>query len=180
MYCGLVYLQESTFYKGKKTLKNPKLLTVSQFGKNKWVIKKKRQKKGEEVQQHLPSICKRVVGGSRKNNPINFKSLPQPRAFPLLNSSSKWFNLLLVCSLSIKVTNCSSSQKISPPARPVSQAQKIKTIPRRNTEYLGARAYIPQSNEWRKGRDYSVCYGLLNIYRCAFKGESLAQESIHQ
>lgn len=180
MYCGLVYLHESTFYKGKKTLKKTQITHCFTVWKKQMSNLKKRQKKGEEVQQHLPSICKRVVGGSRKNNPINFKPLPQPRAFPLLNSSSKWFNLLLVCSLSIKVTNCSSSQKISPPARPVSQAQKIKTIPRRNTEYLGARAYIPQSNEWKKGRDYSVCYGLLNIYRCAFKGESLAQESIHQ
>ncbi|KAF3702149.1 hypothetical protein EXN66_Car017837 [Channa argus] len=48
---------------------------------------------------------------------------------------------------------CTSCQNISPPVRPVSQVQKIKNNSKKElSEYLGARANIPQSNDSREER----------------------------
>ncbi len=70
-------------------------------------------------------------------------------------------------------------------AGPVKAAKrrKLNNPEKELSEYLWARANIPQSNESGEEketkRDWSVCYGLLNIYRCVFKGEFILSPRIH-
>jgi len=121
--------------------------------------------RGKEIERHNEKGERERERVNLKDNPISFKPLALPHAF-LLEIHIEYLHSLNVCPVSIKKTSTAPAVRRGEPS-PENQINPKKEL----SEYLRGRATIPQSNKSGEESDRSVCYGLLNIYRGAFKDE---------